>query len=92
MVNDQGENFRLGQAYMRTSRTLPVYETTMMFRGKTLIIHGSKDEAVSVFGGRRYAGYMQNVKLHVIEGDNHGLDTFSLDDVIEEVADFLTEE
>ena len=92
MVNDQGVNYKLGQAYMRTSRTLPVYETTMMFRGKTLIIHGSKDEAVSVFGGRRYAGYMQNVKLHVIEGDNHGLDTFSLDDVIEEVADSLTEE
>ena len=91
MKNNEGEDFKLGQAYMRTSRTLPVYETTGMFRGKTLIIHGTNDEAVGVYGARRYAGYMENVKLHIIEGETHGLDTFSLESVIDEVTDFLAE-
>ena len=90
MKNNEGEDFKLGQAYMRTARTLPVYETTAMFHGKTLIVHGTNDEAVSVNGGRRYSGYMENVKLHIIEGETHGLDTISLEDVIQEAADFLT--
>ena len=90
MRNLEGEEFRLGQTYMRSARTLPVYETTSMFRGKTLIIHGSNDEAVGVIGSKRYKECMDNVTLHIIEGEEHGLDKISLEAVIDEVVEFLT--
>lgn len=92
MRNSEGEEFKLGQTYMRSARTLPVYETTSMFRGKTLIIHGSDDEAVGVIGAKRYKECMDNVTLHIIEGETHGLGTISLDAVISEVTEFLAGE
>lgn len=91
MRNTEGESFKLGQTYMRVARTLPIYETTSMFRGKTLIIHGSDDEAVGVIGSKRYKECMDNVTLRIIEGETHGLDTISLEAVITEAADFLGE-
>ncbi len=92
MRNVDGDEFLLGEFYLRTARTLPVYETTSMFKGETLIIHGTDDQAVGVIGSKRYAEYMENVKLELIEGEQHGLDLFSLDRVVEEVAGFLSGE
>lgn len=90
MTNDEQETFDLGHLYFRIARTLPVYETTAMFKGKTLIIHGTADEAVGVIGAKRYADYMEQVTLKIIEGETHGLDTFSLDTVIHDTITFLT--
>ena len=92
MRNIEGDEFLLGEFYLRTARTLPVYETTSMFKGETLIIHGTNDQAVGVIGSKRYAECMENVKLDLIEGEQHGLDLFSLDRVVYEVADFLGDE
>ena len=89
MKDVEQNDYRLGQKYMRLARTIPVYETTSMFLGKTLIIHGTKDEAVGLIGSLRYKKCMDNVTLHIIEGETHGLDTISLDSVLEEAADFL---
>jgi hypothetical protein len=83
------EKYNLGGLYFRIARTLPIYETTSMFKGETLIIHGSEDEAVGVIGSKRYKECMDNVTLHIIEGESHGLDKFSLNDVVNEVCDFL---
>lgn len=91
LVNARGEDYYLGQAYMRTARTLPVYETTSMFTGKTLIIHGTADEAVGTMATDRYAKCLQNVTVEFRRGDNHSLDVYSLDEVIERAADFLSE-
>lgn len=87
-----GERFLLGDLYLRTARTLPIYETTSMFKGETLIIHGTDDQAVGVIGSKRYAESMENVRLELIEGEQHDLDLFSLDRVVEEVAGFLSGE
>lgn len=92
MRDVRGYEYKLGQKYMRTARTLPIYETTSMFGGKTLIIHGSCDEAVGTIGSERYKKCMDNVTLHIISGETHGLNTISLDAVVEEVTEFLTEE
>ena len=89
MKNVENKEFKLGGLYFRIAKTLPIYETTSMFKGETLIIHGSADEAVSVEGSKRYAECMDNVTLKIIEGETHGLDTISLDRVIADVADFL---
>lgn len=89
MRNNEGDEYKLGQTYMRVARTLPIYETTSMFKGETLIIHGSCDEAVGVIGAERYKECMDNVTLHIIEGETHGLGTISLEAVIDEVTAFL---
>ena len=91
MINTERERFHLGGLYFRVARTLPIYDTTSMFEGKTLIIHGTKDEAVGVIGSKRYGECMDNVTLDLIEDETHGLDTFSLDKVVAEVSDFLSE-
>lgn len=91
MFNINRDEFLLGNAYMRTARTLPIYDTTSRFEGKTLIIHGTADQAVGVIGSKRYAECMDNVKLYLIENETHGLDTVSLENVITEVVDFLAE-
>ncbi len=89
MRNLENEEFKLGGLYFRLAKTLPIYETTSMFEGKTLIIHGSADEAVGVVGAKRYAECMDNVTLRIIEGETHGLDTFSLESVINDTVEFL---
>ena len=91
VTNIHNEHFEVGGLYFRVARTLPIYETTSMFRGKTLIIHGTNDQAVGVIGSKRYAECMDNTELVLIEGESHGLCEFSLDSVIEKVTQFLKE-
>lgn len=90
MTNVEKKKFNVGGLYFRIARTLPIYETTSMFEGETLIIHGTNDEAVGVIGSKRYAECMKNVTLELIEGENHGLCAFSLDKTVERVAEFLS--
>lgn len=89
MKNVLGEHFDLSNLYVRLARTLPIYETASMFEGKTLIIHGTADAAVGVIGSERYAQCMKDVDLELIEGEEHGLNKFSLTHVTKRVADFF---
>ncbi|MCR5723519.1 MAG: alpha/beta hydrolase [Treponema sp.] len=89
-----GKHYEVGGLYFRIARTLPIYETTSMFRGKTLIIHGDSDPVAGVIGARRYAECMHNVTLNLVPGEGHGLcdkpDTWQKS-VIEPVVAFLSE-
>ncbi|MBQ7573792.1 MAG: alpha/beta hydrolase [Clostridia bacterium] len=77
----------------RVNKTLPVYETTKLFRGKTLIIHGTNDDAVGVIGAKRYREHMpQNTEVVLIENEIHSLDAFAFDEVRERVVTFLAED
>ncbi len=89
MIDIDGKSYNLGQTYMRIAKTLPIYETTSMFKGKTLIIHGTHDDAVGLIGSERYKECMDNVTLHIIDGETHGLNAFSFDAVVDEVVEFL---
>ncbi len=89
LAND-GKIYNLGSLLFRTNRTMPIYETAAQFKGETLIIHGSNDEAVGVSGSEGYAEHMPNAKLIVLEGENHGLDAIDLGVTVKLVADFLT--
>ena len=87
--DNEGNHYEVGGIYFRVARTLPIYETTSMFCGKTLIIHGTADDAVGVIGSRRYKECMpHNTELVLIEGEGHGLDN-SLDDIKKRVIEFL---
>lgn len=86
----EGRQYEVGSFQIRATKTLPIYETTAMFRGKTLIIHGSEDEAVGVIGSRRYKEWMPvNTELVIIEGEGHGLNKFAFEDVKSRVVEFL---
>ncbi len=88
MLRDLENNkYLLGNFYMRSARTLPVYETARMFEGATLIIHGTADPAVGMIGSERYKRCMDNVTLERIKGEGHGFEN-SLDYVVGRVTDF----
>ncbi len=90
--DDSDESKAWGFMY-RVNKTLPVYETTRLFRGKTLIIHGTADDAVGVIGARRYKEYMPaNTEVVLIENEIHSLDAFAFDEVRDRVIDFLSGE
>lgn len=87
--NDKGEDFNVGGLYFRIARTLPIYETTSMFKGRTLIIHGTKDDVVRVSGSEKYKKCMEDCELVLLEGETHGLCDFSLDKVVDMTTRFL---
>ena len=89
MTNIENEKFNIGGLYFRLARTLPIYETTSMFEGETLIIHGSADEVVGVIGSKRYVECMKNTTLEIVDGENHGLNNFAWNDIVKKVLDFL---
>lgn len=89
MTNVNGDNFDVGGLYFRIARTLPIYETTSMFKGETLIVHGTADEAVGVIGSERYNNCMPNARLELIEGATHGFGDLAFARVIKMTVDFL---
>lgn len=89
--NLEGKQFDLSNTYIRLAKTLPVYETASRFEGKTLIIHGTADAAVRVSGSLKYKDCMRDVEVELIEGEEHGLNKFSLNHVVERVANFFAE-
>lgn len=91
VCNDKNQHFEVGSMYFRIARTMPIYETTSMFEGKTLIIHGTKDDVVGVSGAEKYTECMKDAKLVLLEGETHGLCEFSLDNVVDMVTEFLCE-
>ncbi len=90
LVNNRNEICNAGNLLFRTGRTLPIYETTAMFRGEMLIIHGTQDNVVGVIGSRRYKEWIPRAQLELIEGEAHGLCDFSLEYVSQRVAEFLS--
>ena len=90
VTNDKGQQFKTGNLYFRIAKTLPIYETTAMFPGKTLIIHGSEDQAVGVIGARRYKERMPRAELIIVDGADHGFTNFT-DFIVEKTAKFLAD-
>ncbi len=89
LYNREKERFDLGESYYRIAKTLPILETTSMFKGETLIIHGEKDQAVNCIAATWYGECMPNAEVHILEGESHGLCEFSLEQTIERIAEFL---
>lgn len=90
LYNIEKKRFDLGEAYYRIAKTLPIFETTSMFKGETLIIHGENDQAVNCIAATQYGECMPNAEVHILKGESHGLCEFSLDQTIERIADFIS--
>lgn len=69
---------------------LPIYEKASQYKGKTLVVHGTRDRAVPYSNGEVYAQVMPKASLYLIEGDDH-LFTQSLEPTALKIADWLNE-
>lgn len=62
----------LGGEYVRTARTLPIYDTACQYTGPVCLIHGTDDRiAPYSFSEQYHRSYAQS-ELHLIDLDDHG--------------------
>lgn len=63
---------KLGREYLLNTQTLDIYGTASAYRGKVLILHGTKDSIVPMWCSERYKEtYGDRAELVVIDGENH---------------------
>lgn len=62
----------LGGEYVRTARTLPIYETACQFTGPVCLIHGTDDRVAPYSFSVAYDREYQQSELHLIDLDDHG--------------------
>jgi len=74
--------------YVRVAQTIDVDECIRRYKGKTLIIHGTEDEAVPVSYSEDAAGKYSDCRAVFVEGDDHCYGRH-LDVVTSEVKSFL---
>lgn len=61
---------QLGVSY-KTAQTLPIYETSLKYSGKALLVHGIHDRVVPYTYSDHYHQGYKNSDIHPIDGDDH---------------------
>lgn len=62
----------LGGEYVRTARTLPIYETACQYTGPVCLIHGTDDRVAPYSFSETYNREYQHSELHLLDLDDHG--------------------
>lgn len=62
----------IGREFIRTTFTLPIYETAERYHGKACIIHGTGDRVVPYTYGIRYHEIWPGSEYHELPGFDHG--------------------
>lgn len=75
--------------YVRIAQTLPIYETTAMFRGPALVIQGEDDAVVGDGAARRYGAAMPNCAVSLYTHLGHPLTGADRDAAVAEAVQFL---
>lgn len=78
----------LGGNYVRTARTLPIYETATRFTGPVCLIHGTDDRIAPYTASETFKREYKQAELHLLENDDHGLSKH-FGEVLKLVGDFL---
>lgn len=63
---------KLGRAYIQTAMDLPIYKITSRYTGPALVLNGMADTVVPYTYAERYHHALQNSKLIIVPGENHG--------------------
>ena len=79
---------KLGRDYIQTAMTLPIYETTSKYKGKTLIINGMADQVVPFTYAQLYNKVISDSELILIPGEDHAY-TIALEYAVKLVSDWL---
>ncbi len=88
---DHGGNL-VGSAFNEDLETLDVWNRAEAYKGKVLLIHGTKDEAVPYEVSNLYIEkcYGDQAKLHTIQGGDHTFNSYHWEtEVIESIIDFI---
>jgi len=62
----------LGAEFVKTARTLPIYEVASQFTGPVCLIHGTDDRIAPYSFSETYHREYPQSELHLIELDDHG--------------------
>ena len=65
------KDFRIGEAYMRTGRTLPIYETAAQYEGPVCLVRGDDDVIVPLYACEKYAEVYKNCTFHKLPTCDH---------------------
>ena len=87
---------KLGRCYVSDVIGLNPFEEICGYQGRTLIVHGTRDDIVALrYAKQAYEEYQKNrtsdhvVKLRIIEGGKHGFTKNHDDEAIVELVEFL---
>jgi pimeloyl-ACP methyl ester carboxylesterase len=64
-------NRKLGREYIRTTFSLPIYETAEKYQGPACLIHGKSDRLVPFTCSERYHHDWKGSELHLLDGFDH---------------------
>lgn len=85
---DMGK-FKLNGWYFRTAKFINVFDVAREYEGRTLIIHGAKDEIVNNYVATHFHALMSNSNLKLIPKSDHNLHQ-NRELVYKAIVDFLT--
>jgi len=83
----EGEKHKLNIAFFIDAQKADGYEAAKKIKIPTLIVHGNKDDAVPIEQSKKTASLMENCRLEVIEGADHG---YSNDEHFDEMLDLIS--
>jgi len=84
----EGEKRKLNISFFIDARKAKGYEAAKNIKISTLIVHGNKDDSVPIEQSKRTASLMENCRLEVIEGADHG---YSNEEHFKEMLDLISE-
>lgn len=79
----------LGENYIRTAQTLPIFKTAGQYIGPVMMIHGTYDVVVPCTFSEYYSYVYKNSKLQFIDGADHGFSKH-IPEAATFAVDFLT--
>ena len=82
---------QVGGFYLRTARTLPIFETAAQYHGPVCLLHGTADELVPPQTSEQFRAHYQNSVLRQIPGGNHLFEGPARTVMLQQVTKFLTD-
>lgn len=82
------KGLKLGREYVLTAQTLPIYDTSRLYQGPALMLHGTSDIVVPYTYSLRYNENYHNGSLMLVKGLDHSF-TGHEQAVAKIVADYL---
>ncbi|MCH4009669.1 alpha/beta hydrolase [Companilactobacillus sp.] len=61
----------VGGFYLRTNKSLPIYEVSKLYQGPVCLIHGTDDKIVDPSASEKYDEIYQNSTLHLLPQGDH---------------------
>ncbi len=85
-----GGRLKVGKPFLKTTQTLPIYETARKYKGNVLIIHSKDDQLVPYSYGVKFKDIYKKAEFKTLTGFDHNF-TKDIKYVDGLVVDFLSE-